>query len=421
MGKSNRYGASILLLVVAAVTAGASEPDPRYVFLNVAYGSGEQRGESEADYRDWLLKISQAIAAPDRDNMRVGVSFIFSVLNSPLEKSEAGLRSLLRASEATGVPVLIVLDGQNWWEQRPDLWNWWDPSRPGYDPANVMNVEWTGWESSGAVKIGWRNWGRQLRVAPAQNIMSPRVLEATLGPMRKLLAIIDAWRTGLPPERAYLFGGVKLGWETGIGYNAFYYPDGNRYAEQWPVEESQDPVYGLDASKGLSGGLAQIGYAAVKSAGIKNDGSLTREDLGEVVRRYLELLAKAASEAGLPADKVYVHAGGTLEPFEQHLPFAAAFNAWSKPGWSIYWKGPADMPPIEAAMAGAGRTRWGAVEWLWPGQDRAAWAEHFERTFRFRDCRQITVYNWEGIEHDAGALEAIRQVVGAWTDTPEAR
>lgn len=406
----------IIMTMSMVLFASASEADPRYIFLNVAYGSGEQRGESESDYRDRLLEISRAIAAPERDTMRVGVSYIFSVLNSPAEKNEAGLRSLLRASEATGVPVLIVLDGQNWWERRPDLWNWWDPSRAGFNPANVANVEWAGWEPSDAVKIGWRNWGRQLRVAPAQNIMSPQVLEATLGPMRALLGIIEAWRAGLAPERAFLFGGVKLGWEASIGYNAFYYPDGNRYAEERPDDGSSDPDFGLDATKGLSGGLAQIGYAAVKTAGIKSEGLLTREDLGEVVRRHLALLASAAAEAGLPAEKVYVHAGGTLEPFERHIPFSSAFNDWSTPGWSVYWKGPADMPPIEAAMAEACRTRWGAVEWLWPGQDRASWTEHFKQTFRFRDCRQITVYNWEGIEHDAAALEAIQQVVGEWTE-----
>jgi len=399
----------------------AESSDPRYIFLNVAYGSGEHRGESEADYRAWLAKISGAIAAPERSEMRVGVSWIFSVLNSPLEAQAEGLRSLLRASEATGVPVLIVLDGQNWWEKRPELWNWWDPARPGYDPANAENVEWTTWDASGAVKIGWRNWGRQSRVAPAQNIMSPKVLDATLAPMKVLLRIIDDWRRALPPERAHLFGGVKLGWEASIGYNAFFYPDGNQYAEQWPAEETHDPVYGLDATKGLSGGLAQIGYAAVRSAGIKTEGALTREDLGEVVRRYLGLLAKTAADAGLPQEKIYVHGGGTLEPFELHTPFEAVFNDWSTPGWSIYWKGPADMAPIEEAMAHVGRTRWAAVEWLWPGQDRTAWAEHFVKTFRFRDCRHITVYNWEGIEQDAGALEAIRQVVGEWAEPGEAR
>ncbi|MBL7646752.1 MAG: hypothetical protein JNK74_11235 [Candidatus Hydrogenedentes bacterium] len=412
---------TVIACLSYSLVALAASGDPRYIFLNVAYGSGEQRGESEADFRATLTEISRTIGASEREDMRVGVSWIFSVLNSPMEQQTRALHDLLRASEATGVPVLIVLDGQNWWENRPELWNWWDPARPGYDPANVQNVEWCTWDPSGAVKIGWRNWGRQLRVAPAQNIMSPKVLNATLEPMKTLLGIVEEWRRALPPARAHLFGGVKLGWEASIGYNAFYYPDGNQFAEKWPAEETHDPVYGLDATKGLSGGLAQLGYAAVKSAGIKSEGVLTRDDLGEVVRRYLGLLAKTAADAGLPPEKVYVHEGGTLEPFERHIPFSAAFNEWSTPGWSIYWKGPADMAPIEEAMAHAGRTRWAAVEWLWPGQDRAAWAEHFVKTFQFRDCRHITVYNWEGIESDLGALEAIQQVVGEWKEPPGAR
>ena len=37
-----------------------------------------------------------------------------------------------------------VLDGENWWDQTPELWNWWNASLPGYDPGNVNNVEWYG-------------------------------------------------------------------------------------------------------------------------------------------------------------------------------------------------------------------------------------------------------------------------------------
>lgn len=390
--------------------------DPRYIFLNVAYGSGVQRGENEAEFRDMLTKIRDAVGAPERDTMRVGVSYIFSVANSPVDHSEMALRDLLHASETTGVPLLITLDGQNWWENRPDLWNWWDPERPGYNPANRQNVEWTGWSSAQAVKIGWRNWGRQLRVAPAQNILSPQVLEATLTPMRVLLQQIDEWRRALPPEKAFLFGGVKLGWEASVGYNAFYYGDGNRWEEEFPADESHDPVQGLEAAKGLSGGVAQIGFAAASTAGIRREGTLTREDIGQVVQRYLGLMAKTAAEVGLPSGKVYVHQGGTLEPFELHLPFSAAFNDWSIPGWSIYWKGPGEMEALDAAMARAGRSQWGAVEWLWPGQDAAAWADHFLQTFQFRDCRQITVYNWEGIREDSSALVSIRRVVEDWVE-----
>lgn len=37
-----------------------------------------------------------------------------------------------------------MLDGENWWDQTPGLWNWWNASLPAYDPGNVNNVEWYG-------------------------------------------------------------------------------------------------------------------------------------------------------------------------------------------------------------------------------------------------------------------------------------
>ena len=66
----------------------------------------------------------------------------------------------------TETPVLVQIDTEHWWEARPDLWNWWDPAKPGFDPANRENVEWTGWSADDALKIAWRNWGRQIRVLP---------------------------------------------------------------------------------------------------------------------------------------------------------------------------------------------------------------------------------------------------------------
>jgi hypothetical protein len=35
-----------------------------------------------------------------------------------------------------------VFDGENWWDQAPELWNWWDTSKPGYNASNINNVEW---------------------------------------------------------------------------------------------------------------------------------------------------------------------------------------------------------------------------------------------------------------------------------------
>ena len=57
----------------------------------------------------------------------------------------------------------------------------------------------------------------------------PKVLAAHLEGLRALVPIIVEWQRRLPASRRGLFGGVKLGSEAGIGYNAYYYPDGNHY------------------------------------------------------------------------------------------------------------------------------------------------------------------------------------------------
>lgn len=41
------------------------------------------------------------------------------------------LKTLVNAATRTATPVLIQIDLEHWWDARPDLWNWWDPSRAG--------------------------------------------------------------------------------------------------------------------------------------------------------------------------------------------------------------------------------------------------------------------------------------------------
>ncbi|MCX5758423.1 MAG: hypothetical protein NTU83_07960, partial [Candidatus Hydrogenedentes bacterium] len=122
------------------------------------------------------------------------------------------------------------------------------------------------------MKIGWRNWGSQIRVAPAPSISSPRFVQANLDALDAVVPIIADFYRRLPNKKRYLLGGVKVGNEAGTGYNAFYYANGNRYIEQWPDDASHDPQAGLHLENGLAGGVAQIGYAAERTAGTKKSG-----------------------------------------------------------------------------------------------------------------------------------------------------
>jgi len=383
----------------------------RYIFFHVAstdphlrWDQGNPASFTRAMFDDLLEKVEPAT---DRA-LQVGLSFSFSVLQTSLETQASSLDALLALSVETGIPVQINVDGQNWWGHRPDLWNWWDPGRPGYDPDNRHNVEWTDWDPDNAVKLCWRNWGRQIRVLPEQNLMSPAVLEATIAGIRPLASKVAKWADALPPGQKHLFGGFRVGWETSIGVNAYHYPEGNRYLDR---DRADDPVQGRNHAVDQFGGLAPLGYAALTTAGIKTDGEITPADIAEVVRRYLAVLSKAASEEGIPRHLLFTHQGGTYHPFEKHLPFDPSINEWSTPGWSFYGLDPDRPPQLRQALEDAGQESWAAVEWWWGAPDQAGWRSNFARTLGWKDCRFVTVYNWQSFRNNRQALEAVRALV----------
>lgn len=347
-----------------------------------------------------------------RGNKRLspGVAFSFSVLEDEPAVLEKSIRALLSAAQKTRVPVLITLDGQNWWQHRPDLWNWWDPALPGFDPANRDNVEWTGWGPQYAIKISWRNWGQQIRIRPAQNIFAPRVRKEVHERMAACLRLIADWYHSLPPDSKYLFAGVKVGWEASINVNAYYHADGNRIVEQPPSDASADSTV-HDLEKGYTFGNINLGYAAATSAGLKKRGDLTKTDHETLVHRYLADLSRLARHAGLPAHMIFTHQGGTYAPWDKHLSFKPAINDDSIPGWSFYSHDPQDCGSLSADMDQAGRQQWAAVEWWRGGADTAAWRHRFQRTLTFKQCRLITVYNWESFAKIDAATEAAKQVI----------
>lgn len=396
-----------------------AEPAPQYIVFNIAPGHTWDQRRPESFTRAAFDEVSGAFKASDNPNLKIGLSFLFSTLERPTNILAESVLRFLNLGKETGVPVLVALDGQNWWQTRPDLWNWWDPKQPGFNPSNVYNVEWTNWGPAHAVKVCWRNWGQQFRVAPAQNLASRRVMEEHLKPLRVLAPIIANWARSLPPSQRWLFAGLKLGSEAGIGYNAYHYPDGNSYLERWPGDSSHDPTNSLVMSKGLSGGVMQLGYAAVSTAGLKREGQITRDDLAVVTARYLEELCRVAADAGLPPEQVFTHQGGNYAPWTKHAPFWPAFNRWSTPGWSFYGVDPHHAGTLAAEMEKAGRRPWAASEWWWGGHDAVAWEENFRRTLSFKDCRFICVYNWnQGMfEREKGGQEAVRKLVGEWRKT----
>ncbi len=369
-----------------------------------------------------MLNLSGGVSATVFDQIRreftnspaarvqVGVAAIFSYFAQPRAKIAADLRQFLRLSRETGLPVVVQLDGENWWGGRPDLWNWWNPAAPGYSPANRANVEWSGWSPDDAIKIAWRNWGRQLRVLPPPNLMSPRYRAACHTEMAALVPIVLDWWKALPADQRRLFIGLKVGRESSIGVNAWYYPHGNALLDQ-PAE--RDPTSGLRADEPPARGVVQIGYAAVKTAGLRGQGAITEADLAEVARRHLADLSQEARRLGVPRDHLFTHGAGWKEG---ELLYQAAVNRFSCPGWSFYRH--ADAPEkdigVQAASKHSDAPFWAAVEWLYQGpRRREPWRHALAATLDQPRCRYLCIYNWEGIRSSPEILDAIRDALAA--------
>ena len=340
---------------------------------------------------------------------RIGVSTIYSYFQMPKEKQpitkqiENDLALILDAD----MPFLIQLDGEQWWQARPDLWNWWNPDLPGYDPNNTENVEWTGWGPERAIKNAWRNWGRQLRVLPPPNLMSSAYQEAWQKEMEEIVPIIVKWWCSLPPDKKDLFVGIKVGWESSIGVNAWFYPNGN---ELFDRSSADDPQQGLDAEILPGRGVQTIGYAAVYTAGIRREGEITEADLTEIAQRHLASLSKKASELGIPREKLFTHGAAWKD---NELLYEAALNRWSSPGWSFYRHAPdaSKDQGIRRALSLSEAPYWAATEWMLPHRDGERWKESLKLTLAIPRCRYVCIFNWQSIADSDSIHHAIRSIV----------
>jgi hypothetical protein len=245
--------------------------------------------------------------------------------------------------------VMLHFDFHVDWPNRPDLWNWFDPKKPGYNPDNRQNVEWFGWDGPPAY-ARYLNWGEVQRMPPPMCFTSKAIRaewtrlirDIIAPPLKKELAVLE--REG----KGRLFAGVLVGSE----------PTFDNYTHTDP--ETAKRVAADGAPTG------QLGYRALLDGGYGKDHPPAdiHQALGEIIQETVAYWCKAFVQAGLPARKLYPHipAGAPLEMTS--APVEAAFNAWSRPAWSTYPVGPLQQSfhPIYNALKKHGSPPWGGVE-----------------------------------------------------------
>lgn len=365
---------------------------------------------------------------------RLTLEITLDLLNGDPQRVEDYLVAMLDGARESKLPVVVNLDPVNWWGGRPDLWNFFDSEKPGYDPANIDNVEWIGPTGDGAPQVYWRNWGAQIRIAtPIPNLASPKLRAALNEVLDRVLPRIAEFHDELALDEKYRFGGVIIGTELSIGVNHYYYPNGNALLSEDPACDpglplangcpGGGPCFGYNHgqcvpnfSQSPSGGVVQLGWHGAIDLGLPTPPG--RAELDAIINDYVGFMAERIGAAGLPATKVYSHAGGTFGPSGPHS-YAAAYVPGVIPGWSMYYGDASDPSTSAGSYLESNNDRrvlpWASPEWL-PfdpngGASLYQWQTAIEDTLNYRNNRFVAVANWEGISVSNAAIGALSGVM----------
>ena len=136
--------AAALALRARPAAADADLDRPQYICLNKAFPGGWLINDPSTFTQASIDAILAAVGGQRGSaNRKLCVSFnAWTLIMSPANETTmlASIDALLALALANELPLSISLDPTQWWDSRPDLWNWFDPSKPGFSPANVANV-----------------------------------------------------------------------------------------------------------------------------------------------------------------------------------------------------------------------------------------------------------------------------------------
>ncbi|MGO9464589.1 MAG: hypothetical protein ACLQVF_10610 [Isosphaeraceae bacterium] len=231
------------------------------------------------------------------------------------------IRSAFARAREQDMAVMLHFDFHLAWKHRPDLWNWFDPARPGYDPNNKYNVEWHGWDGP-PNKVHYLNHGVLERLPPNMCFTSKRtraevtrIVSKVIGPvLREEIAKLKA------AGKEALFAGVLVGSEPSI----------DDYSKPNPELAKMMKEDGVPAGP--------LGYRALLDRGFRADKPPDdfRQALAKIVQETIAFWCEQFVLAGIPPEKLYPHVAAPAPIEMMNAPIWTAFNKYSRPGWTTY-------------------------------------------------------------------------------------
>ena len=288
------------------------------------------------------------------------------------------IKHLFDIAKRTNVAVHFLVDDHIGWDERPDLWNWFDPAKKGYSPDNRKNVEWYDWEGTPNKRLYLTPLGAPSQ-APGMCYNSPaiekeisRIIAQIVGPA--LREEIDQLKK---ENKEYLFAGLTVGAEAGFNDYSVIPQISLAQKALLHILPNADPVQRqmlrmfmqasklMDEDKAPHGG--RLGYCSLTNAGYSKIHPPTdiNAALADVNKKFIAFWDRQFADAGIPCSRIYTHvAASPPQDDKNNAPLAIVFNPYARPGWTTYPMGTLanGFQPLYEELAKHGNPAWGGVE-----------------------------------------------------------
>ena len=273
------------------------------------------------------------------------------LLTQSIEQMREEVHMAFDMAEKFNIPVYFQLDDINNYTTLfggdAAVKYWEDPAMCEWIAFPEAGEEYGGQKQYGELPRFWYNWGSWRVANPVPNFASPKFRELIVHNLKEgFLKPLNERYTQLKKEdKAYLFAGCAVGWETHI---PDYTPDNrmlNLNANNLPKDYATGkPMYEWELAQYGYGALHSLGYDQAKIDAEASERGISSKQhmkniLYGVIHDYSELLAKTVYDAGVPRTKIYTHTVSCRTTLNNdstfYPPVWVAVNDYSMPGYTM--------------------------------------------------------------------------------------
>lgn len=239
------------------------------------------------------------------------------------------IQQSFKVARERNIAMHLSLETHYFWDTRPDLYNYFAPSDPSYNPSNTANVEWSDWQGT-PNRHRYVNHGKPVELAPHMCYLSAKI-QSEVSRLGSLVG--SAVRTELDKLAAagqsQLFSGLTVTSEPSL--------------DNYTDIDTIDPAMGERMAK-AGEPKVRLGYCSFTALGYSaaNPPPDLAAAAAEVNQKWVASWAKALAASGVPTSRLYTHiaapAGTPTDPPYSlfNAPIDIAFVPSSRPGWTTY-------------------------------------------------------------------------------------